>query len=129
LRSRNCFLALSYSALEATRQWSKGGCTAFADEQRSANITVMTTNDSAAAALRFNAYKNPPFIGTSPLTAYLDLPIKAVNDTNSQCKADDLETIVALACAKSEPTGRFLCPDLEARQVGRDLHISGGEQA
>jgi hypothetical protein len=65
LRNRNCFLALSYSILEATRQWSEGGCTAFADEPRSAKLIVMTTGHPVAAKLFLTVHDRPPFIGSS----------------------------------------------------------------
>jgi hypothetical protein len=52
--------------LEATRQWSEGGWTAFADEHRSAKLAATTANDLAAAVLFFSVHNRPPFIGSSP---------------------------------------------------------------
>jgi len=82
-------LALSYSVFEAARQWSEGGCTAFADEQRKAKIAAVTTSVPAAAALFLSVDNRPSFI--LMLTQSLQYPVnQAVNDTSSQCKASDI---------------------------------------
>jgi hypothetical protein len=90
LRSRNCFLALSYSILEAARQWSAGGCTAFADEHGSAKIATMIASDLATAVLFVSVHHRPLFIGSSSPKARHIRSIKAVNDTSGQCKAGDI---------------------------------------
>jgi hypothetical protein len=80
-------LALSYSILEAARQCSEGGGTAFADEHRSSKIAAMTVSDLAAAMLFVSLHHRPPFIGSSSPKAGHTRSIKAVNDMSSQCKA------------------------------------------
>jgi hypothetical protein len=88
LRNKNCFLALSYSILEAARQCSEGGCTAFADEQGSAKIAALTANNLAATTLFLAVQNRPRFIGSNPPKAPPHPPIKAANHTSRQCKAD-----------------------------------------
>jgi hypothetical protein len=51
LRNRYCFLALSYSILEAARHPSQGGSAAFTDEQQNViSVAAITADDHAAAA-------------------------------------------------------------------------------
>jgi len=65
-----------------------GGCTAFADEQGSTKIAAMTARD-LAAAMPSTVHHGPPFIGSSSPKTRHTRSIKAVNDTSSQCKAND----------------------------------------
>ncbi|HEY6388337.1 MAG TPA: hypothetical protein VIX91_21870 [Candidatus Acidoferrum sp.] len=83
-------MALSNSILEAARQWSAGGCTAFADEHGSAKIAALTASDLATAVLFVSVHHRPLFIGSSSPKARHIRSIKAVNDTSGQCKAGDI---------------------------------------
>lgn len=121
LRSRNCFLALSYSILEATRQCSDGGCTALADAERSVKIVETTANNLAAAMLFLS---RPPFIASSPPEARYIRPSKlqTIGTVNVRRK-----TIAAAAACRRLKASRRPCPDLSRSgnaALDADLHAS-----
>jgi hypothetical protein len=117
LRRRKSFLALSYSILEAGRQWSEGGCTALADEQRSTNIPAASANALACAVaficLRDRASLISPACPQPSIRA-----IKAANGTSSQLDA-----------CRETPLCDFQFWSGAEMDTGRDLDASGGEQA
>jgi hypothetical protein len=83
LRSRNCFLALLYSILEAGRQRLFGGCTAFADD---AAATMTNVAISARACRRGAAWTAscsqlllPAFLPAAARRANPDLAFKIMN--------------------------------------------------
>ena len=108
-------MALSYSILEAGRQWSEGGCIASAGEHRSINVPATSTSALAAAAAFIIRYDRASLIGPSLLAAL-----------SWQSKREMMRAVNRTAAAK--PRFAIFSSSLGRKWKLRDLHASGGEQ-
>jgi len=87
LRKRKCFLALSYSIFDAARQYSAGGCTAWAGERSSTKIATPIASAIATVVPFTRLRHSASRIDLSPPKTTHISAIKATNNASSQSDA------------------------------------------